>query len=143
MKRECILFLLFLFLSLSAEAFGQQAVFKTNLLYWTTGTPNLSIEVATGQKHSVSLAGGFQPWQYSDGKKLKHWLLQPEFRYWPCETFNGHFGVFMRWAGSSMLAVSSCLSVSFRHWRANAFKAGLWGQVFPTVTIGCSTASGV
>ena len=31
------------------------------------------------------------PWQYSDTKKLKHWLVQPEFRYWPCETFNGHF----------------------------------------------------
>lgn len=92
MKRERTLFLLFLLLALSAEAFGQQAVLKTNLLYWTTGTPNLSVEVATGKKHSFSLAGGFQPWQYSDSKKLKHWLLQPEFRYWPCEAFNGHFG---------------------------------------------------
>ena len=84
-------FLLFLLCWLTTEVFGQQAAIKTNLLYWTLGTPNLGIEIATGEKHSISLAGGFLPWQYSDSKKLKHWLVQPEFRYWPCETFNGHF----------------------------------------------------
>lgn len=75
--------------SLCARA--QQAVLKTNLAYWATATPNVGIEVATSRKWSMALAGGLQWWQYSDTRKLKHWLVQPEVRYWFCETFNGHF----------------------------------------------------
>jgi hypothetical protein len=26
-----------------------------------------------------------------DDRKSKHWLVQPEFRYWTCERFNGYF----------------------------------------------------
>lgn len=91
MKRQTTFIIFIILCCLPTSIFAQQAVVKTNLLYWTTGTPNLSIELATGRKHSISVAGGFMPWQYSDTKKLKHWLVQPEFRYWPCETFNGHF----------------------------------------------------
>lgn len=64
---------------------------KSNLLYWGTATPNAGIEVAIGKRHSLNLAGGVQPWEYSDTRKLRHWLVQPEWRWWPCETFNGHF----------------------------------------------------
>lgn len=74
----------------STSAVAQRVVAKTNLLYWGTGTPNLGLEVATGRKTSFSLHAGVQPWQYSDTKKLKHWLVQPEFRFWPCEVFMGH-----------------------------------------------------
>ena len=74
----------------SMPAVAQRVVAKTNLLYWGTGTPNLGLEVATGRKTSFSLHAGVQPWQYSDTKKLKHWLVQPEFRFWPCEVFMGH-----------------------------------------------------
>lgn len=80
-----------LFLLIPALAHSQKAVLKTNALYWTTGTPNAAIEFSMGQKHSLVLEGGTQPWQHSDSKKLKHWLVQPELRYWFCETFNGHF----------------------------------------------------
>lgn len=91
MKKKRLFIIIILISCLPAPFFAQQAVVKTNLLYWTTGTPNLSMELATGRKHSIAVAGGFMPWKYSDTKKLKHWLVQPEFRYWPCETFNGHF----------------------------------------------------
>lgn len=70
---------------------AQKVAIKTNIPYLATSTPNLAIEVATGDKHSFSIGGGWQPWQFSDTKKLKHWLVQPELRYWTCETFNGHF----------------------------------------------------
>lgn len=90
MKKLFFLFLLSLF-TLPQIGRAQDAVLKTNLLYWATGSPNAALELATGRKHSFVLEGGLQPWQYSDTRKLKHWLVQPEFRYWPCETFNGHF----------------------------------------------------
>lgn len=70
---------------------AQKVTLKTNLAYLATSTPNLAMEFATGGKHSLSLGGGWEPWQFSATKKLKHWLVQPEWRYWTCETFNGHF----------------------------------------------------
>lgn len=37
--------------------------------------------------------GGYNPWTLNkdDNKKVKHWMVMPEFRYWLCERFNGHF----------------------------------------------------
>ncbi len=80
-----------LFLLFAGKVTAQDVTLKTNALYWGTGTPNIAIEIAASQKYSIALEGGIQPWQYSDTKKLKHWLVQPEFRYWPCDVFNGHF----------------------------------------------------
>lgn len=95
MKRatSSIIFLSVLFLSwLSSDClYAQKATLKTNLLYWATATPNLGAEFATGKRTSLALHAGIQPWQYNDGdKKLKHWMVQPEFRWWPCEVFMGH-----------------------------------------------------
>ena len=70
---------------------AQEAVLKTNLAYWATATPNLGVDVALAPRHTLGLMAGIQPWQFSDTKKLKHWVVQPEYRYWFCEAFNGHF----------------------------------------------------
>lgn len=43
------------------------------------------------QKHSVQLFYGFNPWKASSGKSIRHWVLQPEYRYWFCESLNGWF----------------------------------------------------
>ena len=78
-------------LALSIPLRVQEVVLKTNLAYWATATPNIGVETAIGKKWSLGLSGGAQWWQYSDVRKLKHWLVQPELRYWFCEAFNGHF----------------------------------------------------
>ena len=78
----------FLATSLSVSA---QVAIKTNLLYDATTTPNLGVEVATDSQHTLNLVYGLNPWNFGDGKKAKHWVLQPEFRWWPCTAFNGHF----------------------------------------------------
>ena len=68
---------------------------KTNLLYWATLTPNLSVEFGLGPKTSLQLSGSYNPWNrkgtVEDNDKLVHWVVRPEFRYWFCERFNGHF----------------------------------------------------
>lgn len=64
---------------------------KTNALYWATSTPNLGFEVGLGRKLTLDVLGGYNPFSFSDNKKLKHWLVQPELRWWTCERFNGHF----------------------------------------------------
>lgn len=69
---------------------------KTNLLYGIgTLTPNLTAEVGLGQRTTLEVMGSYNPWHrkgsLTDNKKLVHVLLRPEFKYWFCERFNGHF----------------------------------------------------
>lgn len=64
---------------------------KTNLLYDATTTINLGVEVGLAPKWTLDVSANYNPWTFSDYKKLKHWMLQPEARYWFCERFNGHF----------------------------------------------------
>ena len=64
---------------------------KTNALYWATSTPNLGIELGLAKKLTLDISGNYNPWKFSDNKQFKHWLVQPELRYWLHERFNGHF----------------------------------------------------
>lgn len=73
------------------SATGQEVAIKTNLLYDATLNVNLGAEVSVAPKWSVDLSGNFNGWKLSNGKRWKHWLLQPEARYWFCETLGGHF----------------------------------------------------
>lgn len=75
----------------SANSSAQNVGIKTNLLYDATSTINLGFEVGTGPKWSLDVSGNLNPWTFDDNRKMKHWLVQPEMRYWLCERFNGHF----------------------------------------------------
>ncbi|HCO68560.1 MAG TPA: DUF3575 domain-containing protein [Dysgonomonas sp.] len=78
-------------IAVSASLFSQDAAIKNNLLYDATLTPNLGLEFRTGMKNTLDVNVGFNPFTFSEGKKLKHWLVQPELRFWTCEAFNGTF----------------------------------------------------
>ena len=82
----CLLFLL-TGISLSA----QDVSIKTNLLYDASATINLGTEIGLAPKWTLDLSANYNGWTFSDNKKWKHWLAQPEARYWLCEKFNGHF----------------------------------------------------
>ncbi|MDO4930840.1 MAG: DUF3575 domain-containing protein [Bacteroidales bacterium] len=84
----CLLLML-AFCSTSVTA--QRLAVKTNLLYDATLTPNIGAELGIGKKSTVQVVYGFNPWEFSDGKQFKHWQLMPEYRWWPCSKFNGHF----------------------------------------------------
>jgi hypothetical protein len=64
---------------------------KTNLLWDVTTTANLGVEFRIGDKTSLDLPVNYNAWVYANNRKWKHILVQPEFRWWPKETFNGHF----------------------------------------------------
>ena len=86
--------LLFFVLSLSAligKTSAQEIGIKTNLLYWASASPNLGVEIGLGKQTTLDISAGFNPFSFSGDKQWKHWLIQPEFRWWTCERFNGHF----------------------------------------------------
>ena len=64
---------------------------KTNLLYDATATINLGVEFRTGERTSLDLSGNYNTWTFGNDRKWKHYLAQPEFRWWPRGTFDGHF----------------------------------------------------
>lgn len=66
-------------------------VLKTNLFYAATTSINLGAEFRIDDKKTWTLPLGYNPWTFSDNKKMKHWLVQPEFRFWSCEAFNGFY----------------------------------------------------
>lgn len=83
---SCLLFLLF-GISLSA----QNVAVKTNLLYDAAATVNAGIELGLAPNWTLDLSANYNGWTLSHNRKWKHWLVQPEARYWLCDRFSGHF----------------------------------------------------
>ena len=84
--------------------YSQNFGIKSNLLYDATSTINIGVEFALADQWTMDISGNLNPWSfpqqkiYSSGKVveehdaiIKHWMLQPELRWWYCEKFNGHF----------------------------------------------------
>lgn len=70
---------------------AQEVAVKSNILSDAFLNPNVGIEVAVAPKWSVEAVGEFNGWTLSHGRRWKHWSIQPEARYWLCNTMDGHF----------------------------------------------------
>lgn len=97
MKRFCekaALAVVFLLTQSVQNVGAQQVALKTNLLYDAATTPNIGMEIGTGKKTTFQVFYGLNPWKFGHGedqKFVKHWVVNPEFRYWFCHRFNGSF----------------------------------------------------
>jgi hypothetical protein len=88
MKKK--LFLL-IFLAVPASIFAQHIAIKNNILYDAILTPNLGIEAELSKKLTLDVIGNYNPFDLGKDKMIKHWLVQPEIRYWFCEKFSRGF----------------------------------------------------
>lgn len=70
---------------------AQTVAIKTNILYDATSTINIGAEFGLSPKWTLDISGNYNPWTFSNNKKWKHWLIQPEARYWFCNKMMGHF----------------------------------------------------
>lgn len=84
-------FFISVMLLLSTLTFAQKFAVKTNAAYWATATLNLGAEIAVAPKMTLDLTGNYNPFRFSDNRKIMHWAVQPELRYWTCQRFSGHF----------------------------------------------------
>ena len=88
LKKLSILLLL-LFAGIGAKAQSLVAI-KTNLATDGFLTPNLGVEIGLAPKWSLDISGETILWEVNR-HKWKHWMVQPEARYWFCDRFAGHF----------------------------------------------------
>jgi hypothetical protein len=75
----------------TTTVYSQKAAVKSNILYDATGTFNIGGEYAINKTYSVNLSANFNGWALKPPQAWKHYLVQPEFRYWLRETFNEHY----------------------------------------------------
>lgn len=88
MKKNMLILGLLCLLTTPSKA---QWAIKTNAAYLVTTTLNLGTEIGLGERTSLDLVGMYNPFTFADNRKIKLWAVQPELRYWLCETFDGHF----------------------------------------------------
>lgn len=84
-------FMLILALLVGSNARAQVVGIKNNLLEDALLSPNLGVETTLSEHWSMGVNVSFNPFTYSDNKKLKHLWISPEARYWFSETYRKHF----------------------------------------------------
>lgn len=88
LKRKIMLMAIVLLTVLGIKA--QNVNIKTNLIPDAALSPNLGVEIGLKPHWSLDLTGELNLWTIRE-HKWKHWLVQPEARYWFCEYFAKHF----------------------------------------------------
>lgn len=90
MKFKKLKITLGLLLASCASMFAQDVALKTNLLYDALLSPSLGLEFGLAPKWSLDISGSINAWTINE-KRWRHWMVQPELRYWFCQRFAGHF----------------------------------------------------
>lgn len=93
--RVIVLACLFAYFTIPAVS-AQISNIKTNLLYDATATINLGAEFKLSRQTTLDVSGNYNNWTFSDNKKWKNWMIQPEFRYRLFKRFNGHYRMYER-----------------------------------------------
>jgi Protein of unknown function (DUF3575). len=103
---------------------------KSNLLYDFTLGPNLGLEFKLNKRLTLDLPVNYNPFSFSDNRKWKHLLIQPELRYWLCESFVGHFlGIHVHYADynvGNIGPLSTTKNYRYRGWLAGGGVS--WGH---------------
>lgn len=104
----------------SQEAGAQQVAVKTNALYLAGMTPNIGLEIVTGEHSSLDLSvlGHWNPF----GMNSKVFAAQPEFRYW----FNGR-PMTREFVGVSFMVATYDMMMRRFVYNGNAIMLGLTG----------------
>lgn len=87
-------FLLIFIVSVCGLTTSAQVALKSNLLYDALTTPNIGVEIGLSQRQTLNMTYGLNLWNFhrhGEPSKAKHWVLQPEWRWWLCSRFSGHF----------------------------------------------------
>lgn len=81
----------FILLFTASNLHAQNIAVKSNLLYDLTSSLNIGGEIRCDDTHTFNLSINYNPWNFGNNRKMKHFLLQPEYRKWLNETFSGSF----------------------------------------------------
>lgn len=87
----CLLLFFLLMGSSVSQLRAQDWAIKSNIVYDATATINLGVEIGLAPKWTLDVSGNLNAWSKDENTRWKHWLVQPEARYWFCDRFSRHF----------------------------------------------------
>ena len=125
MRKNFTIFMITLLVALlSGTVSAQRLAVKSNLLYDITSTINLGVEYEVAPRWTLEMSVNYNPWSFSDNKKMKLWMLQPEARYAAVSPVT--FSERICWAGSSTTAVCflSASPLHYPDWAVSATRVG-------------------
>lgn len=92
-------FLFLLLLGVYLNGYSQNIAIRVNALPAIDGALGGGISYAIGAKSTMELTGSLRPWKRREDYVNRYWLLQPEYKYWTCQKYNGTFwGVYLNGA---------------------------------------------
>lgn len=91
MFRKKATLLLLLMLLWCPAAFAQRLAISNNALFDLSGALSAGVEIPTSRKASIEAYGSLRPWKRGETSVHKHWLVQAQYRMWPCQVMNGFF----------------------------------------------------
>lgn len=108
------------------KVLSQDIALKSNVLYDLTRTFNIGGEIRCDNNHSLHVSVNYNPWDSEENKKMKHFLIQPEYRYWFNETFIGSFvGVQAHFAQFNFAGTTPFRTVKDNRYQGNMIGCGV------------------
>lgn len=90
-KKATSLLLSLLFVG-SMTSYAQRLAINNNLVFDIDRSLSAGVEIPfVKKKTSIEIYGSIRPWKRGEESVHKHWLLQGQFRFWPCQVMNGFF----------------------------------------------------
>jgi hypothetical protein len=90
MLKKTTLFLFFSFF-IGTFSYAQHIAVSNNLLFDVAGAFSAGVEIPLSSMTSIEAYGSIRPWKRQDDNVHKHWLVQAQYRIWPCQVMNGFF----------------------------------------------------
>ncbi|WP_455641232.1 DUF3575 domain-containing protein [Parabacteroides sp.] len=123
--KKVFIFILLILGCISFEGKAQKIAVKSNLLYDATTTMNLGLEFGLAHKWTLDIPVNYNPWKPDNGRRLRHWGIQPEARYWFCESFNRTFvGLHAHYADFNVGGLPGLFSENMQN---NRYQGHLYG----------------
>ena len=83
--------MLLILLSGNLHSFGQHIAVSNNALFDMAGVLSAGVEIPSSKQASFDIYGSIRPWKRDGESVHKHWLVQAQYRLWPCQVMNGFF----------------------------------------------------
>lgn len=123
MKRFIRYTLLFFFLSVTGgftcQLHAQFYSVQTNTLKLATTTFNVEGSMLVSTHWTLNMSVSYNPWQFSETRKIKHFLIEPGARYWFWQTYAGSF--------ISMYAMGARYNLSWDKLLGGLYRYQGWG----------------
>lgn len=83
--------LIFMFFAVTLMTHAQHIAISNNVVFDMMGALSAGVEIPTSKASSWEVYGSIRPWKRGNITVHKHWLLQAQYRIWPCQVMNGVF----------------------------------------------------